>query len=167
VHAGVKDVTIRRGTPLDHPSFRFVMEWHGGVEPPAGFLQEVAAAANSFAVEMDGDCVGQVIYKLRPNSDGGSYVSLLFMHLDPTIRGRGIGSRLIELVEGEGVAAGAALCALTVDALNVRARALYERRGYAPYHEQQSVYEVVSPDGVKRTITADETCMYRYLSAGD
>jgi ribosomal protein S18 acetylase RimI-like enzyme len=63
--------------------------------------------------------------------DGGQVVAYIqTIEVAPECRGRGVGSELLDRIEGSASAAGARVMWLHVDASNERAIALYEAKGY-------------------------------------
>jgi ribosomal protein S18 acetylase RimI-like enzyme len=69
------------------------------------------------------------IYELEAEAAGCWYIAMLGVHLG--WRGRGVGSRLLDVAETKGEATAARGLALISEDLNAGARRLYARRGFA------------------------------------
>lgn len=65
----------------------------------------------------------------------GSIVGLFDLHVDPSIRRSGLGTRLIAAVGTWGADAGAAHCWLQVEEANLTARRIYDRLGFTVAYE--------------------------------
>lgn len=77
---------------------------------------------------------GYNLEKLFFEGEPGTYY-LSTMGVDPTYRGRGIGTALMQAAERKGAELGFANCSLLVSKAKDRARALYERIGYSVTEE--------------------------------
>ena len=133
-----------------------------GAEPPGrGFaramweLQETGDSV--LLVAWDGDRhLGAGQLDLR-----GTDPELRNLHVDPTVRGRGVGTAIIRAAEAR-VAPGRLAVGVASD--NPRARALYERLGYRGTGElTTSAYEYVDDSGRTRQATETDERLVREL----
>jgi len=76
------------------------------------------------------------------------------LYVEPSVRGEGVGSALLDAAEALLADRGAAVVAIEAMAENVAARRLYRRRGYAPHRVQFE--KLVGERSAERT-TATET----------
>ncbi len=76
---------------------------------------------------------------------GGADADVMTITVDPAHRGAGVGSRLLQGVHDQAMAAGAQRILLEVRADNDSARRLYARNGYAAIARREGYYQ---PDGV-------------------
>jgi ribosomal protein S18 acetylase RimI-like enzyme len=88
-------------------------------------------------------------------ADGGEYFVNAVAVL-PEFQGQGIGSALLEHVEGRAKVTGFRACSLSVEIGNVRACRLYERRGYhvVETHHLREASTAAGRSGVYRMVKA-------------
>jgi GNAT superfamily N-acetyltransferase len=88
--------------------------------------------------------VGVALITLRPNVWYDGSVALLDeLYVIPELRGRGLGSALLEATEGEVVRRGGEVLEINVDGEDSDARRFYERHGYVntePGQEEPMLY---------------------------
>ena len=99
-----------------------------------GTLRAEPARGRALALEVDGRISGYaLLVSFWSNELGGEVCDIDELYVAPAVRGRGWGSRLLdELAAGSPLwPAGAVALALEVTPTNGRARALYERLGFA------------------------------------
>ena len=94
-----------------------------------------AAAQQTFLAVDDGNAVGLVAAFLE--EDMPEHAHLVAMWVDPRLRGRGIGSALVERVAEWARTVGAVAVELWVADWNDAARRLYERLGFRPTGDAQ------------------------------
>lgn len=156
-------VTIRTFTPADERA----LEWHGGVDRRS-FYQAQTAAHQSGEITVliaAGELQGQKDFPLgqaaihwngKPTHPEIPDIQSLRVH--PTLRGRGIGSQLLEACEKLVAERGHRRVSLSVALDNPGAKRLYERRGYrvtgAPYND---VWFYV--DAAGQTVRMEETVL--------
>jgi ribosomal protein S18 acetylase RimI-like enzyme len=127
-------MSIRWRDATEFGSFRHVIE-HGpycGAEIPQSVFRVWFDRSYVLIVESDGQTLGQVFVANEDAADGRRFDNLFFLWLDPSARGKGIGSQLIAAISIRAAARGADVL-LTVDVENVRAAALYRRLGFEEY----------------------------------
>jgi GNAT superfamily N-acetyltransferase len=102
-----------------------------GVYAVAKRLEQLLAADRVFALVMGEPAVGVAVITLRPNVWYDGSVALLDeLYIAPELRGRGLGSALLEATEGEVVRRGGEVLEINVDGEDFDARRFYERHGY-------------------------------------
>lgn len=131
------DVVIRPAKPEDVPgitacvdeAYVHYIERIG--KQPAPMLEDFADVVREFQAHVAvaaGKIVGAVIFKV---TDEGFYVDNVAVR--PSIRGKGIGRRLLELAEAEARRQGYESIYLATHELMTENRALYARAGYVEY----------------------------------
>lgn len=113
------DLTIRGGSFQEVPP-----KWFSVLRPIVRQIQILVAADDR------GRIVGEARFAMVTEEARPFTMYILFLHVIPELRSAGIGSRLMETVQRIGVERGCNLVVLDVDRENVRARNLFERRGY-------------------------------------
>jgi ribosomal protein S18 acetylase RimI-like enzyme len=159
------NITIRRAREEDLAA----MEWYGMFAPHREILRETFAMQQRGEVvmlvaEAKGFPAGQAWVDLRRL--GNESLGVLWaVRVFPLLQGLGIGTRLIGAAEEELRARGARGVEISAERDNPRARALYERLGYAVTDEREDFYTYTTPEG--RTVTAetDEWVMHKDLEA--
>jgi len=73
--------------------------------------------------------------------------TLWMLEVQPALQSCGIGTALIQAAEQRIRARGLDRAELAVEEVNPRARALYERLGYAPYGSEPDSWDEQAPDG--------------------
>jgi GNAT superfamily N-acetyltransferase len=107
-----------------------------------------AERGECWVAELDRRIVGTVTFYPKERTGGSPWYdrsevsSTGQLGVDPELRGRGIGARLIDLVEGRARATGAAEIALDTSESAKHLIALYERRGYR--HIEHAQWEVTN-----------------------
>ncbi len=86
------------------------------------------------------------------------------MAVQPVLQGCGLGSVLIAAAEQRIRARGLDRAEIGVEEDNPRARALYERLGYAAYDREPACWEVADPDGMVRRHETICTLMRKQLT---
>lgn len=95
----------------------------------------------------------------------GAEPELRNLHVATTARGHGIGTALVRAAESHARVAGAVALSVGVADDNPRARALYERLGYAGTGiRSTTTYEFVDDAGVRRTATETDETLRRDLA---
>ncbi len=92
-----------------------------------------------WVAEADGAVVGCI--GLAPAPDPGG-IELLKLYVDSAMRGRGLGGRLVGLVEDEAARRGAAFIELWTDTRFENAHRLYERLGYVRLPETRELHDL-------------------------
>jgi putative acetyltransferase len=139
------DPCIRPICPADDPVvadiIRTVMTEHGAVgagfaivDPEVSSMSAAYAAARDpparyFVVDEDGRVIGGAGFAPLAGGDPG-VCELRKMYLRPSVRGAGLGRRLLAHVLADARAAGYTTCYLETMATMHRARALYESVGF-------------------------------------
>ncbi len=86
------------------------------------------------------------------------------LNVRTAFRGRGVGTALVAAAEERATGRGSLAIGVGID--NPRARALYERLGYAPTgRETTTTYDYVDDQGVRRTATETDVLLVKDLSA--
>lgn len=146
------DVSIRQGRESDFDAVRELdrqliahdlqydptldPEWSESEEAEEFFLGRLTGDGVCFVAEYAGQIVGAALGCL---SESISYrrpaamAELETLFVSPTLRGAGVGKRLIAGFQEWARANGAAKITIRVSATNKDAIAVYERQGYAPY----------------------------------
>lgn len=94
----------------------------------AAYLQEVEPGAPRFALTREGRAIGAI--GVRLNWLRGPY--LQFLGIVPEAQGHGLGAACLDWLEREARAAAERHLWVLVSGFNARARAFYERHGFAP-----------------------------------
>jgi len=127
LHAGTT-VRIREMTGDDVEALAAALGW-----PTYGigrrWLECQAGYREIYVADVDGRPSGSVSVNEREEFPG--FLHLFALDVSPALQSRGIGTRLIALVEEESRTRGRAGVYLEVSTQNVGARRLYERLGYA------------------------------------
>ena len=126
------EVTLAPGAPDEAFLRRFEASFIGGMEPvlvamgltKATLEEHMRSTGRVRAVGVDGEVAGSIWTELR-----GRTLHLHALLLDEAYRGRGIGARVLSLLEDE-VAGEADDVELGVQEANVAARRLYEKTGF-------------------------------------
>ena len=116
-------------------------------------LERLLGGDGVLALVVGEPACGVALITLRPNVWYEGRVALLDeLYVAPELRGRGLGSALLEAAEGEVVRRGGEVLEINVDGVDVDARRFYERHGYVNTEPGQ-----------------DEPMLYYYreLDAGD
>lgn len=120
---------------------RVFEEYPGCVLDVDGEEPELRAPASNFdrfwIVERDGAVRGCIACGLGPDT-----VELKKLYLDAALRGRGLGRRLVELVEETARAHGAARIVLWSDTRFTTAHAVYEKMGYTRQPETRDLHDL-------------------------
>ena len=99
--------------------------------------------AGGFMIEADGAPVGfALVAKTYSREAGGLVLWLEELYILPAYRSRGLGQEFFAFAERYAWEGGYARIRLEVEEDNVRARALYERLGYAPLEYGQMVKQL-------------------------
>ena len=103
-----------------------------GADVLAGRLRVLLEGAETFAILAGDPAVAVALVTLRPNVWYAGRVALLDeLYVVPHLRGRGIGSSIIEMLLTEAVARGVELIEINVDEGDVDAQRFYERHGFS------------------------------------
>ncbi len=121
-------------------------EYPGCVLDVDGEIPELRAIATHFTgrdgrfwvAEADGAVAGCIGLAPAPDPAG---VELLKLYVDGAWRGRGLGGRLVALVEAEATRRGAAFIELWTDTRFESAHRLYERLGYRRLPETRTLHD--------------------------
>jgi GNAT superfamily N-acetyltransferase len=107
-------------------------------------LERLLAGEDVVALLAGEPAVAVALLTLRPNVWYDGPVALLDeLYVAPELRGRGLGSALLEMAEAVTVEHGGELLEINVDGDDVDARRFYERHGYAaiePGQDQPMLY---------------------------
>ncbi|MEU3778364.1 GNAT family N-acetyltransferase [Streptomyces sp. NPDC032472] len=155
-------VHVRDLTPADLPS----CTWSGSathLRHVAGELERAAAGEVDYlAVCTAADlpvAIGGVDYRIA--SDAGTLWQLAVF---PALQSRGLGSFLVRAAEDRIRARGLPRAELAVEDDNPRARALYERLGYAAFDRRPDAWDEEAPDGSIRRYETMCTLMRKHLA---
>lgn len=158
-------VAIRRAEEADLPQ----LDWYGHqrhLRPHIAKILErreraetelLVAVANEFAVGRIG-----IDFARRP----GRAVLWSFAVI-PNLQGLGVGTALIRAAETICLDRGVATVEIDVGKDNFRARALYERLGYAVVGEEQASWSYVDDQGQTVVVTDDDWVLRKELAPGD
>jgi GNAT superfamily N-acetyltransferase len=117
-----------------------------GVDVLAARLRGLLAGDETFAILAGTPAVALALITLRPNVWYPGRVALLDeLYVVPSLRGRGIGSKLIEWLVNEAHERSVSLVEINVDEGDVDARRFYERHGFAatePGSTERALYYV-------------------------
>ena len=103
-----------------------------GADVLAERLERLLAGGQVFALLLGEPAAGIALVTLRPNAWYEGPVALLDeLYVVPELRGRGLGSDLLEATEAEVARRGGEVLEINVDGEDVDARRFYERHGYA------------------------------------
>ena len=138
-------ITIRDLTAGDLPA----LQWSGSaahIKSVRRQLDRVASGAVEYLVACmpSGSTVGKVGIDYDPHPDAGV---LWQAAVHGALQSCGIGTLLVAEAERRILARGRRRAELLVEHSNPRARALYERLGYAAYGDQQEEWDEQGPDG--------------------
>jgi GNAT superfamily N-acetyltransferase len=131
--------TARLATPDDaHEVARLLHDFNTeydtpspGVEVLAERLEHLLAGERTWAFLVDSPAVAVALVTLRPNVWYQGQVALLDeLYVVPRLRGRGIGTTVIELLGATALDRGVDLIEINVDEADVDAQRFYERHGY-------------------------------------
>lgn len=115
-----------------------------GVEVLADRLRELLAGDRMFALLAGSPAVGVALVTLRPSVWYRGQVALLEeLYVEASLRGRGIGSRMIEMLLSEVRARSVSLVEINVDEGDVDAQRFYERFGFSstePGSEERALH---------------------------
>lgn len=110
-----------------------------GVSDLTRRLQSLLAGANVIALLSGEPAVAVALMTLRPNVWYAGPVALLDeLYVVPELRGRGLGTALLQAAEGTARERGAELLEINVDGEDTGARRFYERHGYSNSEPGQS-----------------------------
>ena len=126
------EVTLAPGAPDEGFRHRFEASFIGGMEPVLAVIgmtratleEHMRSTGRVRTIEVDGEGAGSIWTELR-----GRTLHLHALLLEEAYRGRGIGARVLSLLEDE-VAGEADDVELGVEDANVAARRLYEKAGF-------------------------------------
>lgn len=103
-----------------------------GPEVLAGRLQRLLAGASTFAILAGRPAMAVALVTVRPNVWYDGPVALLDeLYVAPGMRGRGIGSEVLDLLHEHARATGIDAIEINVDEGDVDAQRFYERHGYS------------------------------------
>lgn len=118
------DIILEEGEgPLGKAINAGLLAWNDRTTGPARRARFVFAVRNDQGVVLGG--ITANVYR------DSLYIDDLF--LDDSVRGQGLGTRLMDLAEARGREAGCAFVYL--DTMDWQARPFYEKRGYRVFHE--------------------------------
>lgn len=127
-------IRLRPATDADAPGVialidRVYGEWEGVVLDLEGVDRDLRAPASSldrfWVYDREGEIVGTGACSLH-----AEFVELKKMYVDAAYRGRGLGRRMVELIERTGRERGLARAELWSDTRFLGAHAMYEHLGY-------------------------------------
>jgi ribosomal protein S18 acetylase RimI-like enzyme len=123
----VSDVSIREGDAGDGPALRRLIAETIG-EPDAGVDPVVPGPSGDivFVAELAGHPAGYAAVRVD-----GAVLLVDRVVVAPADRGRAVGNRLLDWLEGYGIARGLRRVRIAVEPGNRQAREFYGRRGYA------------------------------------
>jgi ribosomal protein S18 acetylase RimI-like enzyme len=124
----MSDVLVRPGRVEDEPALRRLVaetigEPVGGIEP----LEPRPAGDVVFVAEVAGHPAGYAAARVE-----GAVLVVDRVMVAPADRGRHVGHRLLDWLEGYGVSCGLEQVRIAVERDNRPAQEFYNRRGYAP-----------------------------------
>jgi aminoglycoside 6'-N-acetyltransferase I len=131
-------LTIRPALPADAPGIARLLELANDLratpEHIAAHIRERAQVETPFVAESEGQICGMVCLRLLPSlCDELPYAELTELLVHPEYRRQGIGRALIERVEAEAAAQGAAELVFMTAWRNTSAHAFYHALGYRLY----------------------------------
>ena len=130
------DITIREARPSDSPDIARLITQLGYPSSENEIGQRLAALSRlpehgTFVAEWNGQVVGLVgAYMDYALEISGSYGRLMGLVVEERFRGRGIGKRLLEWIEGWLRERGATRLTLTSGNQRIEAHKFYRRLGY-------------------------------------
>ena len=142
----------RRATPADAATVATLLDAFNrefdtptpGVAVLATRLESLLAGGDVLALLSGEPPVGVALLTLRPSVWYPGPVALLDeLYVVPEMRGRGIGSTLLEATEAVVIGRGATVLEINVDGEDTDARRFYERHGYRntePGQDEPSLY---------------------------
>lgn len=102
------------------------------------FAQLIAGDQAYVVLAHSSEPSGFALLTLRPSPYyAGSLATLDEFYVRPELRGRGIGTRIMELAESHARALGVGEVQINVDEVDEAARRFYERRGYSNFETGQ------------------------------
>jgi GNAT superfamily N-acetyltransferase len=117
-----------------------------GIEVLAVRLRDLLAGAETFAILAGAPAVALALVTLRPNVWYSGPVALLDeLYVVPSLRGRGLGSKVIDLLLAQATERSVSLVEINVDEGDLDARRFYERHGFAvtaPGSDERALYYV-------------------------
>jgi GNAT superfamily N-acetyltransferase len=129
---------------LDEDAIREVAEDYSDLEPYAQAMAEILAADHSTVLvgELDGAVVAtaQVTWQRRMMYGAGLVCQIESVRVASPLRGRGLGTELIEWIVADARARGCARVELTSNAQRVDARRFYEQLGFRSSHIGMKLY---------------------------
>ena len=123
---------VYAATPKD-----VVDEFFQLTQTPERIREQIASGTEYFFIMYDGERAGYLAY--HPD-DLGMYLSKLYLKKE--FRGKGIGAKMLEHVEGIARGSGAACVHLEVNVLRTTAQEFYRSHGYE-VKEQLEYYRVI------------------------
>jgi ribosomal protein S18 acetylase RimI-like enzyme len=138
------------------------LEWNGEYAHFRRLYQDIYQSAQRgeailWVAELPGeDIVGQMFVQLsslRPElADGRTQAYIYGFRVRPAYRGKGIGTFMLEMVEGDLVRRGFRKVVLNVNQDNADARRLYERNGYRVVAEEEGRWSYLDQYGRRRQV---------------
>lgn len=123
----MSDVSIREGRPADGPALRRLVA--ETIEEPDAAVDPVAPGPSGdivFVAELGGHPAGYAAVRVD-----GAVLMVDRVVVAPADRGRAVGNRLLDWLEGYGIARGLRRVRIAVEPGNRQAHEFYGRRGYA------------------------------------
>lgn len=157
---------IRRCARGDLPA----LEWHGAFRHhreliAAAFERQRRGEVVMLVADVGGWPVAQAWLDLtRRAAAGACFVWAL--RVVPRLRGAGLGTLLLDAAEREARARGFVALELGVEARNLGARRLYERRGFRAVERVREAYAYTPPGGRREELALDEWFLRKPLTRG-
>jgi GNAT superfamily N-acetyltransferase len=130
------DISIREARPSDSPDIARLITQLGYPSTEKEIAQRISVISRlpehiTFVAEQDGGVVGLVgVYMDYALEINGAYGRLMGLVVDESFRGRGIGKRLMEWIEGWLRDRGATRLTLTSGKQRIEAHGFYRTIGY-------------------------------------
>jgi ribosomal-protein-alanine N-acetyltransferase len=137
-------VNYRPYTPADFDEIYAIEEicFQPPLRFPRRYLRRLLESADSITwlAEEDGMIAGFTVVDSGRQDAGGQFAYIETIEVLPHMRGRGIGTELLRLIEGSARDKGAAAIWLHVESQNAGAIRLYESHGYVCEGRKENYY---------------------------
>ncbi len=142
------------------------IEWSGGPLHPQAVreaLERVSTGEVEYLAVRSPDgrpiCIGGIDYSANENSG-----TMWQLATKESLRGLGVGSKLIKAMENKIIDKGLEIAVISVEDTNTEAKSLYERLGYQVYGHKKESWEEVDEAGTKFTHNAEVDLLRKTLN---